>query len=143
MQYKLHSNHNISNIQVTHIYSWDIKIFWIWIFIILHVEYSKVPYFLFVGLQIHDTCSQEDITRRHLYHIISVATRDGLGASVRGPAHNVRPSTASSILVGDSDRGSSWVASNTSQLGVKGWMELSRGWTPPLLGRFYLLQLYS
>ena len=81
-----------------------------------------------VGLQIHDTCSQDDITRRHLYNIISVATRDGLGASVSGPAHNVQPSTASSVFTGDSSAGSPWKASNSSNNGVKGWMELSRGW---------------
>ena len=87
-----------------------------------------------LGLQIHDTCSQDDITRRHLYQIISVATRDGLGASVRGAAHNVRPSTTSSILAGENETGSSWMASNMSHLGVKGWIELTRGWPPPLLG---------
>ena len=92
-----------------------------------------------VGLQIHDTCSQDDITRRHLYHIISVATRDGLGASVRGPAHNVRPSTASSALTGDRSAGSPWKASNSSNNGAKGWMELSRGWFPPLLGNLYVI----
>ena len=105
-------------------------------------QFLNINQCIFIGLQIHDTCSQEDITRRHLYHIISVATRDGLGASVRGLAHNVRPSTASSILVGDRDKGSSWVASNTSELGVKGWMEMARGWSPPLLGRFCLLNMF-
>ena len=98
---------------------------------------------MLAGLQIHDTCSQDDITRRHLYHIISVATRDGLGASVRGAAHNVRPSATSSVLVGDTATGSSWKASNTSSNGVKGWMELSRGWFPPLLGNYVMIDFFA
>ena len=108
----------------------------------------RIIFFCNIGLQIHDTCSQDDITRRHLYHIISVATRDGLGASVRGSAQNVRPSSAaSSVLVGDTAKGSSWKAKNSSSFGVKGWMELSRGWFPPLLGKLknlsYLINLLA
>ena len=101
----------------------------------LYINYQILSFFS--GLQIHDTCSQDDITRRHLYHIISVATRDGLGASVRGPALNVRPSTASSALLGGRDIGSSWTASNMSHHGIKGWMDIARGWSPPLLGKSF------
>ena len=28
------------------------------------------------GLQLHDTCNAEDLTQRHLYHVISAARRD-------------------------------------------------------------------
>ncbi len=89
-----------------------------------------------IGLQIHDSCSQDDLTRQHLYHVITVATRDGLGASVRGAAQSLRPSAASSTLVGDNGTGSSWMAKDMNNLGLKGWIELSRGWSPPLLGEY-------
>ena len=55
-----------------------------------HDLYIFKPLFLFSfpGLQIHDTCNQADLTRRHLYHVITVATRDhfdDIGAPLSGP----------------------------------------------------------
>ena len=37
----------------------------------------------FPGLQIHDTCNIDDLTRKHLYHVITAATRD-VTSSVAG-----------------------------------------------------------
>ena len=93
-----------------------------------------------IGLQVHDTCNQEDLTRRLLYNVITVATRDGLGTSVRGLPQRLRPSSASSILVGENDgTGDAWQASNSTHHGIGGWIEMARGWSPPLLGTCILL----
>ena len=38
----------------------------------------------FAGLQIHDTCNMADLTRRHLYHVIT-ATRESVLEPLSGP----------------------------------------------------------
>ena len=38
-------------------------------------QYQDPKFFLFSGIQLHDTCNHEDLTQQHLYHVIST-TRD-------------------------------------------------------------------
>lgn len=61
-----------------------------WYYIHLHKDDALFP--AFSGLQIHDTCNQDDLTRRHLYHVIT-ATRDVRGQLLSSPTSDVAKKT--------------------------------------------------